>query len=311
FVAGAGVGTVAGAGGGWSSAVLVGTVLGGTGALVESWPTRWDDNLILPIALAVLLGAGLAVSPAGFAARVPELLERLPAVVAVNVALAALAWRARHVDRSGAVAGFFLSAGLGVFGGWGAFLLFVIFFAMGTAATRFGREIKEARRVAQEDGGRRSVRHAVANVGVPALLAVIAAGADVPFPFLLAVAGAIATAAFDTVSSEVGQVVGKRTVLITTLRPVAVGTEGGISLEGTLAGLAAAVIVAGAAVAGGLVPAPWAAVVVMAAVVGGMFESLLGAWAPTRRAFGNEALNFLNTAAGAGLCLVIALVRGS
>ena len=65
-------------------------------------------------------------------------------------------------------------------------------------------------------------------------------------PALLFAAGlaALIEAAADTVSSEIGQVLGGRPRMITTLREVEPGTDGGISLVGTLAGVAAAGIVA-------------------------------------------------------------------
>ena len=66
-----------------------------------------------------------------------------------------------------------------------------------------------------------------------------------PAIFALAFAAAFATAAADTVSSEIGKAFGRRTFLITTLRPVPRGTDGAVSLEGTLAGVAALAPVAG------------------------------------------------------------------
>lgn len=53
----------------------------------------------------------------------------------------------------------------------------------------------------------------------------------------------------DTVSSEIGKAYGKRTYLVTSFKPVPRGTEGAVSLEGTLAGAGAAGIFAGLAVA--------------------------------------------------------------
>ncbi len=63
--------------------------------------------------------------------------------------------------------------------------------------------------------------------------------------FALALA-ALAEAAADTVSSEIGQVLGGRPRMITTLRAVDPGRDGAMSLAGTLAGVVAAAVVAGA-----------------------------------------------------------------
>jgi hypothetical protein len=57
---------------------------------------------------------------------------------------------------------------------------------------------------------------------------------------------ALAEAAADTVSSEIGQVLGGRPRMITNLRAVEPGSDGAVSVAGTVAGLVAAAIVAGA-----------------------------------------------------------------
>ena len=121
----------------------------------------------------------------------------------------------------------------------------VSFFVLGTLATKLGYRVKAARGIAQEKGGARGWRHALANGAVPALLALLAAAAHEPLHALLvlAYAAAVATAAADTCSSEVGKAYGRRTFMITTLRPAAPGTEGAVSLEGTLGGLAGALAV--------------------------------------------------------------------
>ena len=59
----------------------------------------------------------------------------------------------------------------------------------------------------------------------------------------------------DTVSSEVGKAYGQTTYLVTTFQRVPRGTEGAVSLEGTAAGVAAAFLFAGVAVATGQVGA--------------------------------------------------------
>ena len=129
----------------------------------------------------------------------------------------------------------------------------VAFFVLGTAVTKLGYRIKAARGIAQEKGGARGWRNAWANGGVPAL----AGAAGGPGArrglrgrcLVLAYAAAVATAAADTCSSEIGKAYGRRTFLITTLRPVPPGTEGAVSLEGTLGGLCGARFVAALGVA--------------------------------------------------------------
>ena len=84
-----------------------------------------------------------------------------------------------------------------------------------------------------------------------------------------------------------------------TLRPVPVGTEGAVSVEGLLAGLAAAILIGGLAFALRLVDGPGWVAVALAGFLGNVLESLTGSWG--RRAFPHGWLNFANTAVGAAL----------
>jgi len=268
-------------------------------AILESQPQGLDDNFGVPLVAALLLVC-LTLTQGGWGVVGTEpFLRRLGIGLAVNVALAAAAYAARGVDRSGAAAGILLGTAIWGFLGWRGFLLLFLFFAIGTAATKFGYEAKRAARLEQEGGGRRGARNAFAKTTVPALAAVFAATTGEPVLFSLAVAGAFATAAMDTASSEVGQVIGRRTFLITTLRPVPRGTEGAVSLEGTVAGLVAALAVAAAGRWTGLYPGLGVVAVVAAAFVATTLESLAGATLEKRGLIDNEAVNFLNTLAGA------------
>jgi uncharacterized protein (TIGR00297 family) len=104
----------------------------------------------------------------------------------------------------------------------------------------------------------------------------------------------------------VGKAYGRRTFLITTLRPVPPGTEGAVSLEGTLAGLAGALAVALLGAVLGLYSLPAALLVALAGLLGSLAESLIGTVAERRGWLDNDLLNALNTALGAGLVLLLA-----
>lgn len=235
------------------------------------------------------------------------MLASLPAAIIVNGIATAAAFAAGTVGVSGAVVGAILGIALYVFGGWQAFVILLLFFVLGSGTTKIGYARKAARGIAQERGGRRGARHAIANCAVPVFLAFLAAVTHHPDLFSIAMVAALATAAFDTVSSEIGQVWGRHPFLPTTLRRVPPGTEGAISIEGTLAGAAAAAVIATAAMllgltsSGGLIAT---AVIVAAALAGATLESYLGALGSRPDgggSFDNEAMNLLNTAAG-GLC---------
>ena len=267
---------------------------------LESLPQGLDDNIGVPLVSGLfLLGLVLTQGHWDDFLATDGLLLRLGMGILVNAALAGAAYKARTVDMSGVVAGFLVGLTIYLFLDWEGYLLLLSFFVIGSACTKFGYETKAAHKIAQEGGGRRGARNALANAGVAMACAVFAAATGHPVLFGLAFAGAFATAASDTASSEIGQVIGRRTFLLTTFRPVPRGTEGAVSLEGTLAGVAASLVIGALGALVGLYP--WIGIlpVVVAAFVGTTFESLVGAALEKRQLLDNEALNFLNTLVGA------------
>ncbi len=288
----------------WILTVIVPTTL--LCALVESMPTTLDDNLTVPlvggIAVALFSRADLTIFFGD-----PGLARRAAIGLAVNVAIATLAWLARSIDVPGAVSavviGTAITAGLGLRG----LAAMIAFFVVGSAVTRLGYRVKAQRGIAQEKGGARGWRNAWANGGVPAGLALLAgfSAPDERALFAIAYAAAVATAAADTCSSEVGKAYGRRTFLITTLRPVPPGTEGTISAEGTAAGLAGALVIAAVGALGGLYGPGAAVLVAIAGLLGSLAESLLGTVAERRGWLDNDLLNAVNTAIGAALAILM------
>jgi uncharacterized protein (TIGR00297 family) len=287
-------------------------------ALAESVPTTLDDNLTVPLVGGVWIWL-LAPVDVGALAASPELGSRLLLGLAVNGAIAALAFLARSIDRTGAlsavVIGTLITVGLGLRG----LAVMIAFFVVGSAVTKLGYRTKAARGIAQEKGGARGWRNAWANGGVPALLAVLAGACGAGgcnegrLPdqglavglFALAYAASVATAAADTCSSELGKAFGRRTFLITSFRPVAPGTEGAVSLEGTLGGLAGGAVVAGVGALAGLYPWAFVTLVALAGLLGSLAESVVGTVAERRGWLDNDLLNALNTAVGGAIAVLL------
>jgi uncharacterized protein (TIGR00297 family) len=266
---------------------------------LESIPEGLDDNLGVPLLSGVFL-FGLAFTRGHWGALIDEGLgRRLLIGLAINAVLAALAWAAKTVDLSGVLGGMFVGTVIYGFLDWQGFLLMLAFFVLGSATTKLGYRRKAALNLAQEKGGRRGARHAFANCGVAAACAVFAHATPFLALSLFAFAGAFATAAADTASSEIGQLLGRRTFLLTNFKSVPKGTEGAVSLEGTLAGIGASLLLAALGAAVGFYDWIGVVPVVVAAFIGTTFESLVGAALEKRKLLDNEALNFLNTLVGA------------
>ncbi len=168
----------------------------------------------------------------------------------------------------------------------------IALFLLTFTATRYKRRAKEAVGLAEPRAGRRAAQ-IVANLGVAGLCTALGF-----YPGTLA---ALAEATADTLSSEIGQALGGPTWLLTSLRPVAPGTDGGISLRGTAAGLAGAALV----VLAGL-PSPHTAAVIFATAAAGLlFDSLLGATVERRGLIGNDLVNVSSTLVSALLAWLL------
>jgi uncharacterized protein (TIGR00297 family) len=184
--------------------------------------------------------------------------------------------------------------------------MLLLFFVLGTACTKAGYGRKAALGIAQEKGGRRGARNAFANTSAGVLFAFLAVATPHSLAFSLAVVAAFATAASDTVSSEIGQAYGKRHFLVTTFKRVPAGTDGAVSMEGTLAGIAASLVLGGVAAWTGLIPMVGTGLVAAAAFVGTTLESYLGAAFEQTKQIDNELVNFTNTLAGGLTALALA-----
>jgi uncharacterized protein (TIGR00297 family) len=279
-------------------------------AIVESLPTTLDDNLTVPLVGALALPLLAQADPQQLWLD-PDFARRMLVGLGANAVIALLAWAAGSIDVKGALSA--LVIGTIITGSLGLpyFAVMVAFFVVGSVVTRIGYRRKTALGIAQERGGARGMRHAWANGGIPAFLALMAGLAP---PLLrdllvLAYAASVATAAADTCSSEIGKAYGRRTFLITSLRPVVPGTEGAVSLEGTLGGVLGAAVVAGVGTLFGAYGWAAAALVAVAGLLGSLAESVLGVAAERRGWMGNDLLNATNTAMGA--LIAILLVRVS
>lgn len=189
---------------------------------------------------------------------------------------------------------------------WQGYLLAMFYFLLGSAITRVGMAEKLAAGIAEKREGKRGPE----NVWGSALVATICAIASVLFPeqkslFLIGYVASFATKLSDTCASEIGKVYGKRTFLITTFEPVAKGTEGAVSLEGTLAGIIASVLIAVLAWSVDMIDGIVIFICVLAAFVATNLESLIGATLQEKFAWlTNEVVNIINTLIGALFAIV-------
>lgn len=192
--------------------------------------------------------------------------------------------------------------------GWRGYTVVMVYFLVGSGVTRIGMARKQAAGIAEKRSGARGPE----NVWGSALVATLCAlgiwtiRALIPTAALwvtllwLGYVSSFSTKLSDTTASEVGKAYGKRTFLITTLKPVPAGTEGAVSLEGTLAGVLGSAVIALVGWAVGIISPIGMGICLIAAFVATNAESLIGATLQTRwNWLTNEQVNIINTAIGA------------
>ncbi|KAB1216383.1 hypothetical protein CJ030_MR4G000616 [Morella rubra] len=182
--------------------------------LIQSSPPTWQSALLSNI-LIFLLGTPILVSGLS------------PSGIGAAFLLGTLTWRAFGLP---------------------GFLLVATYFVIGTAVTKVKMAQKEAQGVAEKRKGRRgpgSVIGSSAAGCVCAFLSIFGVRGELfSRVWRLGFVASFCTKLSDTVSSEIGKAYGKTTYLVTTLKVVPRGTEGAISVEGTIAGLFASCLLA-------------------------------------------------------------------
>ncbi len=280
------------------------------GALVESAPIRLDDNLTVPLVCGAFMFCAFLMERSQLDSNLPYLGRRIWLALGINLILALLALGMKMVNRSGAAMGFVL--GVAVYMGWGykSFLIMLVFFVLGSMATRLGYAKKAARGLAEKRGGARSWREALANSLAGAFFAILVITTLHEKAFLIALVAVFAEAAGDTISSEIGQLISQRAYLVTTFKPVPAGENGGISIGGTLAGLMASTLIVALGFGLGLLGRAGAGMALAAAFVGNLVDSVLGATIERQGLVTNGIVNFAGTSCAGALALAVALHIG-
>ncbi|MDQ2096201.1 MAG: TIGR00297 family protein [Tychonema bourrellyi B0820] len=226
--------------------------------------------------------------------------------------------------------------------GWQGYAVVMFYFLVGSSVTRIGKAQKEAEGIAEKRSGARGPENVwgsaltatLCALGVLALSilgdtgnivgetgSILEQTGKMPVPqniilpvpqyvvslLLLGYAASFCTKLSDTCASEIGKAYGSRTFLITTLQPVTRGTEGAVSLEGTLAGIVGSIAIALLSWSVGLIDLTGIVFCVIAAFIATNIESVIGATIQSKFEWlTNEVVNFFNTLIGAIAAIVLA-----
>jgi uncharacterized protein (TIGR00297 family) len=290
---------------------------------VDPEKLAWQSKLILLLVLPAV-GTDLVLETSWWA-------ENQAPVAVWTLVLSALlglvAWKMRSATPFAALTGAALTASL-IFStatapfepGRTGLIPVLAVLVLTSISTRLGRRRKEQLGTAEHRTGRRSSQ-VVANLGAATLLAFgivqdwqrdqawLHLSGFISSAVFVASLAALCEAAADTVSSELGQLLNSRPRMITTLRVAEPGTDGAISLGGTLAGVVAAGVIAFAGAYA--LRGDW--IVFLLSFAGGVFglffDSVLGATLERRGWLGNDAVNFLSTWSAAAFALALLGMR--
>lgn len=185
-------------------------------------------------------------------------------------------------------------------------IVMIVFFVLGSIATKYKYEYKKRIGVEQGHSGARGYRNVFAN-GIAATAAAVLYGVFQEPVFIVLYVGCVATAAADTLASEIGMTGGEPR-MITTLKPVPVGTNGGVTLTGELVALAGGIVVAAAAFFLGVITLPMLVACSLAAFIGTNVDSLVGATLENKGFLGNAGTNFAATISGGIVAVVLYLI---
>jgi len=171
---------------------------------------------------------------------------RAAAGALVAAAIAAAAWRAGSLSRSGAAAAFFVGT-IAIAAGWTWGALLIAYFISSSLLSRMGAAIKaQASGSVVEKAGARDAAQVLAN-GALFVFAAILQLISPSVLWLAAGAGALASSAADTWGTEIGMLSKSSPRMITTWRTVPTGTSGGVSAIGLGATVAGALFISVAA----------------------------------------------------------------
>ena len=260
---------------------------------------HWQSQLLLLIVVPASSIWILLQAMSQWTAHDPILLQ----MVGISIAFGLVVWLARAATGYAAATGALITACLYLrTPGWRtAILPLIVMLVLALTATRIGRARKEQLGTAEAKRGRNASQVA-ANLGVAALAAMPLTAAQIFAPSeqtgiasLAAIAAALAEAAADTLSSELGQVFGGEPRLLTSMKSVPAGTDGGITFAGTAIGCVGAAIVTAISVLTFRLNLRTGAVILACAILGLFADSFFGAVFERRGWLNNDAVNFLST----------------
>ncbi|RLG20488.1 TIGR00297 family protein, partial [Methanosarcinales archaeon] len=268
-----------------------------TGALLECVSTKIHDNITVPIGSAMVMWLFASF---GYSVSYTYMLLAF----AFALVLGYLAYRAGIADMSGLLSATLVGVLIIAFTDVWWFLLLLTFYLLGGGFTKYKYRYKQSLGIAQGKGGARGYKNVFSN----SLVAIVASIGYTIFPhaaniFLYIYLGSVATATGDTLASEIGTTYKGKPRMITTLKEVEPGVDGGVSSLGEIAAIFGSMVIALFALLVGVIEIDQycllgMSIITISGFVGTNIDSLLGATMQKRGILSNNGVNLAATIAG-------------
>jgi len=179
---------------------------------------------------------------------------------------------------------------------WRGWMSVVIYLLLGSLVTKIGYKFKKERGIAEKRGGRRGPENVWGSAATGLFLAMMTKfNLANEVLFKIGFAASFSAKLADTFGSEIGKRFGKDTYLITSLKKVERGTEGGISLEGSLASLLGSIFMAYVMLRLSIISTHHFIVVILSGFLATLSESIIGAKFQNKYKLSNELVNAIQT----------------
>jgi uncharacterized protein (TIGR00297 family) len=244
-------------------------------AIIELITPKDYDNLTVPLGVSMLYYLIIPVSS--------EILTIWLVAILINLLVAVVAYQRKSLDISGTVAAIVIGVLIYALAGPLVWLALMTFFVSSSSITHFKKNKKQA--LSEEyKKTRRNYRQVLANGLMAAIFSCLYAATGQQAMIIVAIV-AIAASCADTWGSELGVLNKGKTVSIISMKPVAKGQSGGISLFGTAMSFAGSALIASVYSIGLLIQSDYTAqqtllifaIISIIGLLGSLMDSLLGA----------------------------------
>jgi len=180
---------------------------------------------------------------------------------------------------------------------WQGWMSVVIYLLFGYLVTKIGYKFKKEQGIAEKRGGRRGPENVWGSAASGLFLAMMAKfNAANLLLFKVGFAASFAAKLADTFGSEIGKRFGKDTYLITSFKKVERGTEGGVSLEGTLASILGSIFMTFIMLCLSIISTKSQFIIVaVSGFLATLSESIIGAKFQNKYKLSNEMVNAIQT----------------